>query len=80
MTVEVFLPKFGMTMTEGTLAEWLVGEGEQVRQGQALASIETDKATSELESPADGIVARILVPAGTEEIAVGAVVCLIDPN
>jgi pyruvate/2-oxoglutarate dehydrogenase complex dihydrolipoamide acyltransferase (E2) component len=80
MTIEVILPKFGLTMIEGTLAEWLVQAGQHVSAGQILASIETDKATSELEAPAAGVIARILIPAGTEEVPVGTVVCLIEEN
>jgi pyruvate/2-oxoglutarate dehydrogenase complex dihydrolipoamide acyltransferase (E2) component len=78
--IEVTLPKFGLTMTEGTLAEWYVAEGQMVRQGEVLANIETDKATSELESPVAGTMVKILVSAGTEEVAVGSVVCLIEES
>ena len=54
------MPKLGMNMIEGTIVNWLVREGEQVQAGQSILTIETDKATQEVESPAGGVVARIL--------------------
>jgi pyruvate/2-oxoglutarate dehydrogenase complex dihydrolipoamide acyltransferase (E2) component len=78
--IEVILPKFGLTMIEGTLAEWFVTEGQSVKPDETLATIETDKASSELISPTAGVVSKILIPAGTEEVAVGTVVCLIEEN
>ena len=78
MAVEVILPKWGLTMEEGTLTEWLVKEGQEVKEGEALADVETDKVTNQLESPVSGVVAKILVEDGTEEIAVGTVLCLIE--
>ena len=61
MPVPVKMPKFGMTMTEGTLARWLVAPGEQVKKGQVLAEIETEKIVNELAAPADGTLARIIL-------------------
>ena len=61
MPVPVKMPKFGMTMTEGTLARWLVAPGEQVKKGQVIAEIETEKIVNELEAPADGTLARIIL-------------------
>lgn len=78
MAVEVILPKWGLTMEEGTLTEWLVKEGQEVVEGEALANVETDKVTNQLESPVSGVVAKILVEDGTEEIAVGSILCLIE--
>jgi len=78
MAVEVILPKWGLTMEEGTLTEWLVKEGQEVEEGEALANIETDKVTNQLEAPASGVIAKILVEDGTEDIAVGSVLCLIE--
>jgi len=78
MAVEVILPKWGLTMEEGTLTEWLVKEGQEVEEGEALANIETDKVSNQLEAPASGVIAKILVEDGTEEIAVGSVLCLIE--
>ena len=78
MAVEVILPKWGLTMEEGTLTEWLVKEGQDVKEGEALADVETDKVTNQLESPVSGVVTKLLVEDGTEEIAVGTVLCLIE--
>ncbi len=78
MTVEVILPKWGLTMEEGTLTEWLVKEGQEVKEGDALADVETDKVTNQLEAPVSGVVTKILVENGTEEIAVGTVLCIIE--
>ena len=71
MSVEILMPALSPTMTEGAIARWLVKEGDAVSSGDLLAEIETDKATMELEAPEDGVLGRILVPEGTEEIAVG---------
>ena len=78
MTIEVTLPKWGLTMEEATLVDWLVKEGDQVSEGQALANVETDKVTNELESPAAGVIKKIYVAAGTEEVLVGALLCEIE--
>ena len=78
MAAEVILPKWGLTMEEGTLTEWLVKEGQEVKEGEALADVETDKVSNQLESPVSGVVSKILVEGGTEEIAVGTVLCLIE--
>jgi pyruvate dehydrogenase E2 component (dihydrolipoamide acetyltransferase) len=58
------MPKLGMNMVEGTIAEWLVQEGEKIKAGQVVLTIETDKATQEVESPASGILAHILTHEG----------------
>ena len=71
MSIEILMPALSPTMTEGAIARWLVKEGDAVSAGDLLAEIETDKATMELEAPEDGVLGRILVPDGTEEIAVG---------
>lgn len=54
MTVPILLPKIGFSMNEGVLSEWLVSDGGQVKQGDPLYSIESDKSTQEIESPATG--------------------------
>ncbi len=59
------LPQFGLTMTEGAIARWLRREGEQVRKGDILFEVETDKATMDYEAPEDGVLTKILVEAGT---------------
>ena len=64
-------------MTTGTLAKWLVGEGDRVNSGDVIAEIETDKATMEVESVDDGVMAKIFVDAGTENVAVGAVIAVL---
>lgn len=61
MPVPVKMPKFGMTMTEGTLARWLVDAGEPVKKGQVIAEIETEKIVNELAAPADGTLAGIIL-------------------
>ena len=55
MSSPIYMPKLGLTMTEGTLTEWLVNTGETVSQGQPVASIETDKIETEIEAEADGL-------------------------
>ncbi|MEJ5202486.1 MAG: biotin/lipoyl-containing protein [Anaerolineales bacterium] len=79
-SVEVTLPKWGLTMEEATLVEWKVNEGESVKEGQVLATVETDKVTNELESPVSGVIREIRVAAGTSEIKVGDVLCVIEES
>ncbi len=80
MTLEVILPKWGLTMEVGTLREWRKSEGDRVEAGEVIADVETEKITNELESPASGVISKILVEAGTEEIEVGSVLCLIEKD
>ena len=62
---EIFaMPKLGMDMEEGVVAQWLKAEGDTVKKGEPLAEIETDKSCVEVESPADGVVLKIFLPAG----------------
>ena len=70
MATEILMPALSPTMEEGTLAKWLVKEGDTVSSGDILAEIETDKATMEFEAVDEGIVGKILVPDGTEGVAV----------
>lgn len=74
--VEVKLPKWGLTMEEGSVSEWLVSVGERVEAGQVLANVETEKVTTALESPVAGVVQRIDVLEG-EDVSVGTVLCVI---
>ena len=74
MPVELKMPALSPTMEEGTLAKWLVKEGDKVSSGDLLAEIETDKATMEFESIDEGTVTSILVAAGTENVKVGTVI------
>ena len=77
MPIELKMPALSPTMEEGTLAKWLVKEGDVVAAGDLLAEIETDKATMEFEAVDEGTIAKILVPEGTDEVKVGTVIALI---
>ena len=77
MAIEIFMPALSPTMEEGTLATWLVKEGDTVTSGDVLAEIETDKATMEVESIDDGVVAKILVEAGTDGVPVGKIIAIL---
>jgi pyruvate dehydrogenase E1 component subunit beta len=70
MPSEILMPALSPTMEEGKLAKWLVREGDEVRAGDPIAEIETDKATMEVEAAHDGRLGKILVPEGTEHVAV----------
>jgi pyruvate dehydrogenase E1 component beta subunit len=74
---EIKLPAMSPTMEEGTLAKWLVAEGDTIKPGDVLAEIETDKATMELEADEGGKVGKLHVPAGTEGVKVGTVIAVI---
>lgn len=74
MPINIQMPALSPTMEKGTLAKWLVKEGDTVKPGQILAEVETDKATMEYEAADEGIVAQILVAAGTEDVAVGTLI------
>ena len=74
--MEVKLPKWGLTMEEGTISEWLVSVGDTVEVGQVLANVETEKVTTALESPVAGVVQSIDVPVG-EDVEVGTVLCVL---
>src|SRR4051812_8712678 len=76
MPIELKMPALSPTMEEGTLAKWLVKEGDTVASGDLLAEIETDKATMEFEAVGEGTIARILVPQGTDEVKVGTGIAL----
>ena len=77
MPIELKMPALSPTMEEGTLAKWLVKEGDAVKSGDVIAEIETDKATMEFEAIDEGTVAKILVAEGTDEVKVGTVIALI---
>jgi pyruvate dehydrogenase E1 component beta subunit len=80
MATEVLMPALSPTMTEGKIARWLKNEGEPVRAGDVLAEIETDKATMEVEAIDEGVLARIVIPEGTEHVAVNTPIALIAGN
>ncbi len=77
MATEILMPALSPTMEEGTLAKWLVKEGDTVSAGDILAEIETDKATMEFEAVDEGIMGRILVPAGTEGVKVNTPIAVL---
>jgi pyruvate dehydrogenase E1 component beta subunit len=77
MATELKMPALSPTMEEGTLAKWLVKEGDDVRSGDILAEIETDKATMEFEAVDEGKIAKILVPEGTDGVKVGQPIALL---
>ena len=77
MAIEIKMPALSPTMEEGTLAKWLVADGDEVRSGDVIAEIETDKATMEVEAIEDGKIGQILVPAGTQQVKVNAVIAML---
>src|SRR5579885_1886077 len=77
MPVEILMPALSPTMTEGKIAKWLKSEGACCKVGDGLAEIETDKATMEVEAVDEGTLAKIVVPAGTEHVAVNAPIALL---
>jgi pyruvate dehydrogenase E1 component beta subunit len=77
MALELKMPALSPTMEEGTLAKWLVKEGDEVKSGDILAEIETDKATMEFEAVDEGKIAKILVPEGTDGVKVGQPIALL---
>ncbi len=78
MGAEILMPALSPTMTEGKLARWLKKEGDAVKSGDVIAEIETDKATMEVEAVDEGTITRILVPEGTENVAVNSVIAELD--
>jgi pyruvate dehydrogenase E1 component beta subunit len=78
MSVEIKMPALSPTMEEGTLAKWLVKEGDVVKSGDILAEIETDKATMEFEAVDEGTIGQILVAEGTDNVKVGTVIATVD--
>ena len=77
MPINITMPALSPTMEEGTLAKWLVKEGDTVKSGMIIAEIETDKATMEVEAVDEGKVGKLLVPAGTEGVKVNAVIAVL---
>ena len=77
MSVQVLMPALSPTMTEGNLARWLKAEGDTVSPGDVLAEIETDKATMEVEAVDEGVLGKILVPEGAEDVAVNTPIAVI---
>ena len=77
MSVDILMPALSPTMEEGTLASWLVKVGDDVKAGDVIAEIETDKATMEVEAVDEGVVSEILVPEGSENVKVNTVIARI---
>jgi pyruvate dehydrogenase E2 component (dihydrolipoamide acetyltransferase) len=77
MPIEILMPALSPTMEEGTLAKWLVKEGDSVKSGDIIAEIETDKATMEFEAVDDGVIGKIVIPAGTEGVKVNAPIAVL---
>jgi len=77
MTINILMPSLSPTMTEGTLSSWLVKEGDAVESGQTIAEIETDKATMEVDAVDEGIVGKILIEAGSQNVPVNSVIAIL---
>ena len=78
MAIELKMPALSPTMEEGTLAKWLKAEGDSIEPGDIIAEIETDKATMEFEAIDEGVLSKILVAEGTENVAVGTVIAELE--
>src|SRR5580704_15472642 len=77
MTIQILMPALSPTMTEGKITRWLKKEGDTVKAGQTIAEIETDKATMEVEAVDEGKLGKILIPAGTEHVAVNTPIAVL---
>src|ERR1700712_5533144 len=77
MAIEIKMPALSPTMEEGTLAKWLVKEGDTVKSGDLMAEIETDKATMEFEAVDEGVIGKIMVAEGTDNVKVGTVIAVL---
>jgi pyruvate dehydrogenase E2 component (dihydrolipoamide acetyltransferase) len=77
MPIEIKMPALSPTMEEGTLAKWLVKEGDTLKSGDIMAEIETDKATMEFEAVDEGVVAKVLIAEGTDNVKVGTVIAIL---
>ncbi len=78
MGIELKMPALSPTMEQGTLAKWLKAEGDAIEPGDIIAEIETDKATMEFEAIDEGVLTQILIAEGTEDVAVGTVIAMLD--
>ncbi len=77
MAINILMPALSPTMEEGNLAKWLVSEGDTVQSGDVMCEIETDKATMEFEAVDEGIIGKIVIPEGTENVKVNAVIAVL---
>jgi pyruvate dehydrogenase E1 component beta subunit len=78
MAIEILMPALSPTMEEGKLAKWLVAEGQEIKPGDIIAEIETDKATMEVEAVDEGKVSKLLIPEGTEGVKVNTPIAVLD--
>src|ERR1700760_3237924 len=76
MPINILMPALSPTMEKGNLAKWLKKEGDKVKSGDVIAEIETDKATMEVEAVDEGTIAKIVVPEGTQDVAVNDVIAV----
>ena len=77
MPTNILMPALSPTMEKGNLAKWLKKEGDKVKSGDVIAEIETDKATMEVEAVDEGTLAKIVVPEGTQDVAVNDVIAVL---
>ncbi len=77
MPTPILMPALSPTMEQGKLAKWLVKEGDTVQSGDAIAEIETDKATMEVEAVDEGTIGKIMIPEGTEGVAVNTPIAML---
>ena len=77
MATIVKMPKWGLTMTQGTIVDWLVAEGSEITEGDMLLTVETEKAVDDVGAPASGILYRIVAPAGSEVEVSGPVALIV---
>ena len=77
MPTNILMPALSPTMEKGNLAKWLKKEGDSIKSGDVIAEIETDKATMEVEAVDEGVLAKILVPEGSEDVAVNTPIAVI---
>ena len=77
MPIDILMPALSPTMEKGNLAKWHVKAGDTVKSGDVIAEIETDKATMEVEAVDEGTIAKILIPEGTQDVAVNTLIALL---
>src|SRR5437016_11346688 len=77
MPVNILMPALSPTMEKGNLAKWLKKEGDKVKPGDVIAEIETDKATMEYEAIEEGILAKIVVPEGTQDVPINQLIAVL---
>ncbi len=80
MAIKIFMPALSPTMTEGALSKWLVKEGDQVKAGDVIAEIETDKATMEVEAVDEGTITSLVVKEGSTSVPVNSTIAILDGN